>query len=123
MEREELEKLAWQKDPPMKSSVEQKLIYCIARALYADFSEGTIDQETARKAKEDLYFYVDMLQGLARSNSQIIRELSVLTAPRAQFLKKDKAELLDVIARIEAVVTGLIKKYDDVMPEFIRFRE
>lgn len=117
---DEMEKRAWQKDPPIKASPEQQVIYCIARAIYADFSEGNIDQKEAHKLKENLFVYFDTLQGLAHANSEIIRELSKATAPRAELTRKSKAELLDVIVRIEGVVTGLMKKYDDPIPKILK---
>lgn len=119
----EIEKRAWQKDPPKKASPETMLIYCIARALYADFAEGNLTQEEAHSLKSDLYFYVYTIQGLAHSNSAIIRELAKATAPRAELTRKSKAELLDVISRIEGVVTGLMKRYDDLIPKILKVEE
>lgn len=119
----EIEKRAWQKDPSKDASPETMLIYCIARAIYADFSEGNIEQEEAHKLKENLFVYYDMIQGLAHANSEIIRELSKATAPRAELTRKSKAELLDVIVRIEGVVTGLMKRYDDPIPKILKVEE
>ena len=117
----EMEKRAWQKDPPVKTSPEQQIIYCIARAIYADFSEGNLTQEEAYKLKENLFVYFDTIEGLAHSNSEIIRELAKATAPRKELIKKDKAELLDVISRIEGIVTGMMKSYGDSIPKILKF--
>ena len=60
---------------------------------------------------------------LARSNHQIILELAKATAPRNELIKKDKADLLDIIARIEGVVTGLMKEFNGKVPEFLKMEE
>ena len=118
---DDLVKRAWQKDPPIKASPEQQIIYCIARAIYADFTEGNIEQEEAHKLKENLFMYFDTIEGLAHSNSEIIKELAKATAPRKDLIKKDKAELLEVISRIEGVVTGMMKNYGDSIPKILKF--
>lgn len=120
---DDLVKRAWQKDPPIKASPEQQIIYCIARAIYADFTEGNIEQEEAHKLKENLFMYFDTIEGLAHSNSEIIKELAKATAPRKDLIKKDKAELLEVISRIEGVVTGMMKSYGDSIPKILKFDE
>ena len=120
---DDLVKRAWQKDPPIKASPEQQIIYCIARAIYADFSEGNLTQEEAYKLKETLFVYFDTIEGLAHSNSEIIKELAKATAPRKDLIKKDKAELLEVISRIEGVVTGMMKSYGDSIPKILKFDE
>lgn len=120
---DDLVKRAWQKDPPIKASPEQQIIYCIARAIYADFSEGNLTQEEAYKLKETLFVYFDTIKGLAHSNSEIIKELAKATAPRKDLVKKDKAELLDVISRIEGIVTGMMKSYGDSIPKILKFDE
>ena len=60
---------------------------------------------------------------IAHSNSEIIKELAKATAPRKDLVKKDKAELLDVISRIEGVVTGMMKSYGDSIPKILKFDE
>lgn len=106
------------KDPP-----EKMIVYCIARAMYADYEAEKLTQIQAQNIKLTALTYFDMLQSLAHSNSRIITELSKLTAPRRELPKKSKAELLEIINRIEAIVAGLMSEYDGKLPEFLKIKE
>lgn len=120
---DEIIKQAWQKEPPKNANPNKQIIYCIARSIYADFAEGSLEQDEAQRMKDNLIYYFEMLFELAHSNSEIIRELAKATAPRKDLVKKDKAKLLDVISRIEGIVTGLMKKYDDPIPKILKVEE
>lgn len=120
---DEIIKQAWQKEPPKDASLDKQIIYCIARSVYADFAEGSLEQDEAQRMKDNLIYYFEMLFELAHSNSEIIKELAKATAPRKDLVKKDKAELLDVISRIEGVVTGMMKSYGDSIPKILKFDE
>lgn len=106
------------KDPP-----EKMIVYCIARAMYADYEAEKLTQIQAQNIKLTALTYFDMLQSLAHSNSKIIIELSKLTAPRKELPKKSKAELLEIVNRIEAIVAGLMSEYDGKLPEFMKIKE
>lgn len=106
------------KDPP-----EKMIVYCIARAMYADYDAEKLTQIQAQNIKLTALTYFDMLQSLAHSNSKIIIELSKLTAPRKELPKKSKAELLEIVNRIEAIVAGLMTEYDGKLPEFMKIKE
>lgn len=106
------------KDPP-----EKMIVYCIARAMYAEYEAEKLTQIQAQNIKLTALTYFEMLQGLAHSNSKIIIELSKLTAPRRELPKKSKAELLEIINRIEAIVAGLMSEYDGKLPEFMKIKE
>lgn len=121
MSEEELR--AWEKKGIEVTEMPDKIIrYCIARALYADFEEEITEQRDAQAMKLNALDYLAFLQSLARSNTKIIKELSILTAPRKDLTKKSKAQLLEIISRIEALVTGIIKEHGDRLPEFITFK-
>lgn len=124
MDVKTIEAEAWKKsglspnDPP-----EKMIVYCIARAMYADYEEEKLTQIQAQNIKLTALTYFEMLQGLVHSNSKIIIELSKLTAPRRELPKKSKTELLEIVNRIEAIVTGLMSEYDGKLPEFIKIEE
>lgn len=103
------------KDPP-----EKMIVYCIARAMYADYEAEKLTQIQAQNIKLTALTYFEMLQGLAHSNSKIIIKLSKLTAPRRELPKKSKAELLEIINRIEGLVYGLMEKHNGRIPDILR---
>jgi hypothetical protein len=105
-----------------KSSVKEWLYYYCVSALFSDYNKGKITKKEASARKKDLISYLDTVEGLAHSNSIIIKEIARNTAPRSELVHKDKAELLEVINRIEGVVTGLMNKYDGKVPEFLKAR-
>lgn len=119
-----VELMAWNKEPlPKKSTPENIIIYSTARVLYELYNAGELTKEEAQTMKITAITHYETLKGLARSNSKIIKELAKATAPRAELTKKSKAELLDVIARIEGVVTGVINEYGGKLPEFLKMEE
>ena len=119
----ETDKLAWERKGIKPQASPDKIIaYCIARAMYADYDAEIVSQRDAQAMKLKALDYLGFLQSMARTNSKIIRELSILTAPRKELTHKTKAELLDIIARIEALVTGIIKEHGDKVPEFMTFK-
>ena len=113
---------AWRKEginptaPPDK-----QIIYCIARAMYADYEAEIIEQRDAQAIKLNALDYLAFLQSMARTNTKIIKELSKATAPRAELPKKSKEELLEIIVRIEALVTGIIRECSDKLPSYLTF--
>lgn len=119
----ETDKLAWEKKGIKPTAPPDKVIaYCVARAMYADYEAEMLDQRDAQAIKLNALDYLTFLQSMARSNSKIIRELSILTSPRKELTHKTKAELLDIIARIEALVTGIIQEHGDKVPEFMTIK-
>lgn len=117
----DIEILAWNKKPlPKNSPPDKVLIYSVARVIYEQFERGELTKEQAQEMKCSALMYLETIKGLAQSNSKIIRELSKATAPRSSLVRKDKAELLEVISRIEGVVTGLMKEYNGRLPDFLR---
>lgn len=120
----EIELMAWNREPlPKKATAEKIIVYCIARTLYEQYSSGQLTKEEAQGYKLTALTYYEAIKELARSNSKIIVELAKATAPRAEMTRKSKAELLDMIARIEAVVMGLIKEHSEKAPEFLKMEE
>ena len=121
MNTSNIEQMAWEKEPlPKGATAENILTYCIAFTAYHLYAEGKATKDEAQGMKLTGLTYLETLKSLARSSSEIIRELARATAPRKLLGEKDKAELLEVIARIEAVVTGLMKKYKDAIPKILR---
>lgn len=108
---------------PKNASSADMLYYYAVRGLYKDYDDQLIEADDAGKHKREITAAVDTLQGLAHSNSKIIIELSKLTAPRRELPKKSKAELLEIINRIEAIVAGLMTEYDGKLPEFMKIKE
>lgn len=120
----EIELMAWNREPlPKKATAETIIVYCIARTLYEQYSAGQLTKEEAQSYKLTALTYYETIKELARSNSKIILELAKATAPRSEMTRKSKAELLDVITRIEAVVMGLIKNHNEKVPEFLKMEE
>jgi hypothetical protein len=120
----EIELMAWNREPlPKKATAEKIIVYCIARTLYEQYSAGQLTKEEAQGYKLTALTYYETIKELARSNSKIIVELAKATAPRAEMTRKSNAELLDVIFRIEGVVTGLMKRYDDPIPKILKVEE
>lgn len=121
--RDDIDQIAaYDRSMPEKSSVKEWIYYYCVSALFSDYNKGKITKKEASARKKDIICYLDTVEGLVHSNSKIIRELAKATAPRAELVKKDKAELLEVINRIEGVVTGLMNKYDGKVPEFLKAR-
>lgn len=116
-----IEQMAWEKEPlPKGATAENILTYCIAFTAYHLYAEGKATKDEAQGMKLTGLTYLETLKSLARSSSEIIRELARATAPRKLLGEKNKAELLEVIIRIEGVVTGLMKKYKDDIPKILR---
>ena len=124
MQKTDLDLIAHKGRPlPKNASPADMLYYYAVRGLYKDYDEEKIGKEQAGENKREITVAVDTLQSLAHSNSKIIIELSKLTAPRRELSKKSKAELLEIINRIEAIVAGLMKEYDGKLPEFMKIKE
>ena len=124
MRKSDIEQRAWEKELlPKGATAESILTYCIAFTAYHLYAEGKATKEEAQGMKITGLTYLETLKSLARSSSEIIRELTRATAPRKLLGEKDKAELLEVIIRIEGVVTGLTKKYKDAIPKILRMED
>lgn len=122
--KKSVEQMAWEKELlPKGATAESILIYCIAFTAYHLYAEGKATKDEAQGIKLTGLTYLETLKSLARSSSEIIRELARATAPRKLLGEKDKAELLEVIIRIEGVATGLMKKYKDAIPKILRTEE
>ena len=121
MKKTEIDALAWSGEPiPQTASSEDICLYCISRAVYDLFEKEVIDKEKAQTLKQKALDYIEALQTLARGNSAIIRTIATATAPRADLVKKSKVQLLDYIAKIESVASGLIKTMDEHTPDFMK---
>ena len=120
----DIEILAWNKRPlPKNSPPDKVLIYSVARTIYEQYERGELTKEQAQDIKYTTLIWLETIKGLAQSNTKIIRELAKATAPRSSLVRKDKAELLDVISRIEGIVTGMMKSYGDSIPKILKFDE
>lgn len=120
MELKTLEEAAWYKRGlPKGASIEDIIIYCVCRAAYADLEDKVIDELMAKKIKTEGIKWVKVLRERARANSTVIRELNILTAPRKSIVKMDKAQLINIIVKMEALSAGLIKTADQEPPEFM----
>ena len=121
---DKIAEMAWNKKPPTdKCSADTIILYCISRALYADFNESRTTRHASQKMKADALTYYETIKALARSNTKIIIELNRSIAPRADLVKKDKAELVEIITRIEGVVYGLMQEFDGKIPEFLKLED
>jgi hypothetical protein len=99
------------------------LYYYSVLGLFGAYKAKKIKKKEAANIKKSIICYLDTLEALAHSNSKIVHELDIMTAPRAELVHKDKAELLNIISTIEAVVTGLVKEHSQELPEFLRIEE
>lgn len=124
MLRADIDLIAWtDRAMPKNASIADMLYYHAINDIYNRAKADEVGMDNAKRLKADIAGYLDMLNSLAHSNSKIIIELSKLTAPRRELPKKSKAELLEIINRIEAIVTGLMKEYDGKLPEFMKIKE
>lgn len=116
-----IEQLAWSKSPlPANTSPEKVIVYCVSRMMYEFYEREELTKGEAQELKLSAMMYLETLKELAKGSNKIIKELARNTAPRADLVKRDKSELLEVIARIEGVATGLMKEYKDKIPKFLR---
>lgn len=115
-----LEEAAWYKRGlPKGASIAETIIYCICRAAYADLEDKVINDVKAKKIKVETIEGFQKIRELAMTNTKIIRELNILTAPRKDIVKMDKAQLINVITKMEALSAGLISSADQKPPEFM----
>lgn len=111
------------REMPANSGPSEIIYYYAIRSIYDNVKQERLTKEKAKQLKDSLALWLDTIISLAHSNSKLIVELGKLTAPRAELVKRDKAELLEIINRIEALVTGLISEYGDKLPGFIKMED
>ncbi|MBR6102661.1 MAG: hypothetical protein IKP95_09545 [Ruminococcus sp.] len=124
MTRDDIETLAWQGDVlPAGSSDDETLYFYIVCKVYDDLRKEALGRSEARSLKTKirmLFERVERLEPIAKSNTKLVIELNKLTAPRADLVKMDKEQLLNVIHKMEGLVCGLIKSIEDEVPEFLK---
>lgn len=114
---------AYERDMPLSATAKDWIFYCCFAKLYSDYKANRITKAQAAEKKRDIINYLSTIEALALSNSKIIHELAVATAPRKDLVKKDKADLLDIISRIEGVATDVMKSFDSEIPIFLKIKE
>ena len=124
MTRDDIETLAWQGNVlPAGSSDDDTLYFYIVCKVYDDLRREVLGRSEARSLKtkiRQLFERVELLEPIAKSNTKLVIELNKLTAPRADLVKMDKEQLLNVIHKMEGLVCGLIKSIEDEVPEFLK---
>lgn len=88
--------------------------------LYGEYHAGRVDVDEAKKQKRQLMedyaeaaYTLDMWQHGARAAA----ELNKLVSPEADFPKKSKRELVEIIIRFQALLNGTMDRYDGEIPK------
>ena len=124
MDLKTLETATWyKKGLPKGATLGETFAYCVCRAVYADLEEKIIEEARARKIKSEAIEWLTDTNGLNQKNATIIRELNILTAPRKKIKSMTKAQLLDIIVKMESLVAGLISSADQDPPDFMKLEE
>lgn len=112
--------VAYKRTLPKDVSIKDLIYYYCVSCLYDAYKVKKITKQEASARKKEIISYLDTMESLAKSNSQIIHTLSISLAPRKDSIQKDKAELLEVISRVEGVATGIMKSFDSEIPNFLK---
>lgn len=117
----ELDELAWyNKSLPKNASHLDRIYYLIAAGVYSFVRSGKMELQEAKMLKQWAMHYFEQITELARDNGRIITELNKLTAPSAELSAKQRDELLEIVLKMQALVSGLIKAVQEEVPEMLR---
>lgn len=110
----------YNRELPDNAAASEKLYYHAIKDIYGELKAKQRTEENAKALKEDISACYDLLTSLAKSNTKIIIELAKLTAPRKDLTKKDKSELLEIIARMDGLLSGILPNAKAALPEFLK---
>lgn len=116
-------KAAYGQQMPNNAGYKDLLYYYAMDYLYRNCKAQKLSVEAGAEIKKNITAYLDTMEALAHSSNKIIIELNRSIAPRADLVKKDQAELIEIITRIEGVVYGLMQEFDGKIPEFLKLED
>ncbi|MBR2304032.1 MAG: hypothetical protein IJ871_02705 [Ruminococcus sp.] len=120
LEKTDIDELAWtNRALPENAGNLDQIYYHLARSIYGYVKSGTMELQEAKRLKLTLADYFGTVEMLSRSSGRLLVELGKLTAPREELTKMDKAQLINIIVKMEALSAGLIKSADQEPPEFM----
>ena len=101
-------------------ALHEVVYYKTLALLYGEYHAGKVDIEEAKKQKRQLMkdyaeaaYTLDMWQHGAR----LATELNKLVSPEADLPKKSKRELVEIIIRFQALLNGIMDRYDGEIPK------
>lgn len=120
MDKLEIDEYAWKNQPlPKEAGRIDQIYYHLARSIYGYVKSGTMELQQAKNLKLTLAHYFETVEMLARSSGRLLVELGKLTAPREELTKMDKAQLLEVIGKMEALCYGIISSAKEKVPDVL----
>ena len=120
LEKTDIDELAWTNQPlPEKTVCLDQIYYHLARSIYGYVKSGTMELQEAKRLKLTLADYFGTVEMLSRSSGRLLVELGKLTAPREELTKMDKAQLLEVIGKMEALCYGIISSAKEKVPDVL----
>lgn len=116
-----LDELAWySKELPKTAGTLDQIYYHMTRSIYASVKNGTIDLTKAKNLKLSLAHYFEKVVEAATWNGKMICELGKLTAPACDLNAKSREELLDIVLKMQALLSGLMKTAEDELPDIMK---
>lgn len=121
LDKDKMDELAWENRPLPKDADRWEMIYYLfVRSIYTYVKNGTMELQKAKNMKQKLAHYFESVEKLALGSGKLISELNKLTAPRAELAEKSREELLEIVVRMDALCSGIIRKAEEEVPEFFR---
>ncbi|MBO5449409.1 MAG: hypothetical protein J5994_08770 [Ruminococcus sp.] len=133
MERKELDELAFYGKPiPSKAGHEEQTYYLIASGIYRYTKLRQMSGSEKKEFKQKAVAAFDKLLENAKAdpleraffdvNVRSMQLLEKLTQPRAELVNRSKQELVDIICRFGAALSGMLNDYDEEIPMFFKLR-
>lgn len=121
LDKLDIDELAWENRPLPKDADRWDMIYYLfVRSIYAYVKNSTMELQKAKNMKQKLAHYYETVEMLALSNGKLISELNKLTAPRAELADKSREELLEIVVKMDALCSSIIRTAAEEVPEFFR---
>ena len=134
VERSEIDELAYKRSELGKrSNPEERLywivmigVYAYARTKFPSDKDKSVDFKNKVIGEMDKLLEKAQAEPIERAffeiNIKATQILDKLIQPRAQLANKSKQELIDLICRYEAALSGMLNEYDESVPEFFKIR-
>lgn len=133
MDRKDLDNLAFfGKKIPRDATPMDRLYYNTVYNVFKMLKNKDISREEKTAEKNKTIKALDKLISDAMPDENaiyffngsitLINELNKLTSPRKELVNKSKEELIDLICKFEGILTGLMEKADEDIPEFLKIR-
>ncbi len=124
IEKADIDELAWESKPmPENARTEDLIYYHMVRSVYGVVKYGGMSIDDAKHMKRLLAHYFEYMEQLALSGGRLICALDRLTAPQKDLSGKSREELLEIVVRMQALCSGMIKNAEAEIPERLRRSE